>query len=127
MLIGLSDLLWEAFATIMNVTNEKNKKMNFFADPILVSINCDLSLPLDKITYFDDIIRFNCMNKTVYRVKTRYFVDENICHGKIMLPANSLYFSSKCFLSSVSSVKMFPLLTILIVLVNNKIGDSVAR
>ena len=56
MLIGLSDLIWKVFATIMNLTNEKNKKLNFFADPILVSINCDLRLPLDKITCFDDIV-----------------------------------------------------------------------
>ena len=41
MLIGLSDLIWKVFTTIMNLTNEKNKKLNFFADLILVSINCD--------------------------------------------------------------------------------------
>ena len=57
----------------MNLTNEKNKKMNFFADPVLVSINCDLRLPLDKITYFDDIvILFNCVDKIVYREKTLF-------------------------------------------------------
>ena len=76
MSIGLSDLIWKVFATIMNLTDEKNKKMNFFADPVLVSINCDLRLPLDKITYFDDIvILFNCVDKIVYREKTHYFVD----------------------------------------------------
>ena len=42
MSIDLSDLLWKVFATIMNLTNEKNKKLKFFADPILVSTNCDL-------------------------------------------------------------------------------------
>ena len=74
MSIGLSDLIWKVFATIMNLTNEKNKKLNFFADPILVSINCDLRLPLDKITYFDDIIiRFNCTGKIVYREKHAIF------------------------------------------------------
>ena len=72
--IGLSDLIWKVFATIMNLTNEKNKKLNFFADPILVSRNCDLRLPLDKITYFDDvIIRFNCIGKIVYREKHAIF------------------------------------------------------
>ena len=55
MSIGLSDLIWKKFATIMNLTNKKNKILNFFADPILVSINSDLRLPLDKITYFKDI------------------------------------------------------------------------
>ena len=51
MYIGLSDFIWKVFATIMNLTNEKNKKLNFFADPILVSTNWDLRLLLDKITY----------------------------------------------------------------------------
>lgn len=48
----------------MNLTNEKNKKLNIFADLILVAINCDLKLPLDKIIYFYDlIIQFNCDDK----------------------------------------------------------------
>ena len=88
MLIVLSNLIWKVFPTIMNLTNEKNKKLNLFADPILVSINCNLRLPLDKITYFDDIIiRFNCIDKTVYGRKTRYFVHAYVCESKIMLPA----------------------------------------
>ena len=85
MSIGLSDLIWKVFATITNLTNEKNKKFNFFADPILVSINCDLRLPLDRITYFEDIvILFNCVEKIVYREKTRNFVDAYVCKCKIM-------------------------------------------
>ena len=68
--IGLSDLIWKVFANIMNRTNEKNKKLNFFADPILVY---DLRLPLDKITYFDIIIQFNCVDKIVYRKKNTLF------------------------------------------------------
>ena len=86
--IGLSGLIWKVFATIMNLTNEKNKKLAFFADPILASINCDLRLPLDKITYFEDIVmRFICVDKIVYRRKTCYFVDAYVCKSKIMLPA----------------------------------------
>ena len=62
--IGLSGLIWKKFATMMNLTNEKNKKLNIFADLILVAINCDLKLPLDKIIYFYDlIIQFNCDDK----------------------------------------------------------------
>ena len=88
MSISLSDLKWKLFATVMNLTNEKNKKFKYFADPIRVSINCDLRLPLDKITYFDDIIIwFNCVDNIVYRVKTRYFADASVCKIKIMLPA----------------------------------------
>ena len=49
---------------------QNKQKMIFFADSILVSINCDLRLPLDKITYFEDvIIRFNCVDKIVHREK----------------------------------------------------------
>ena len=48
----------------MNLANEKNKKLNFFIDSILMNINCDLTLPLNKIylfifikiNYFYDII-----------------------------------------------------------------------
>ena len=54
--IGLSGLIWKMFITIMNLANEKNKKLNFFIDSILMNINCDLKLPLNKIDYFDDII-----------------------------------------------------------------------
>ena len=88
MSIGFSDLIWKVFVTIMNLTNEKNKKLNFFADPIIVSINSDLRLPLDKITYFEDVvIRFDSIDKIVYRGKTHHFVDVYTCRGKIMLPA----------------------------------------
>ena len=122
----------------MNLTNEKNKKLIFFAAPIFISINSDLRLPLDKIIYFEDIvIRFNGVHKIVYRRKTRYFIDAYVCKGKIKLPAkinlqmshcySSLYFFPKYFLSSVPSVKMFSLLIIPIVPVNNKIVVSVAR
>ena len=133
--IGLSDLIWKVFATIMNLTNENNKKSIFFVDPRLININCDLRLPLDKITYFEDtVIRFNGVDKIVNRGKTRYFVEAYVCKSKIMLPAsicsfycyNSLNFFSKNFFSSLLSAKMFPLLTMLIVPVNNKIEVSVA-
>ena len=68
--------MWKVFASIMNLTNEKNKTKIFFADLILVSINCNQRLPLDKIAHFDDIIiRFNCVHKIIYREKTRYFAD----------------------------------------------------
>ena len=87
MSIGLTNLLWKVFATIINLTNEKNKKLKFFADPILVSINCNLRLRLDKITYFNDIIIwFNCIDKIEYSRKTCYFVDAYVCESKIMLP-----------------------------------------
>ena len=80
MSIGLSDLIWKVFVAIMDLINEKNKKLNFFVDPILVSINCDLRLRLDKITYFDDIIiRFNCVDKTVLEKNDiLYHLDQNI-------------------------------------------------
>ena len=57
---GLSDLICKVFPTFMNLTNEKNKKLIFFADLILVNISCDMKLPLNRITYFNDaIIRFD--------------------------------------------------------------------
>ena len=87
MSVGLTDLIWKVFVTIMNLTNEKNKNLNFFADPILISINSDLRLPLDKITYFEDIvIQFNGVDKIVYRGKTRCFINAYVCKSKIMLP-----------------------------------------
>ena len=63
MSIRISDLIWKVFTTIMNLTNEKNKKLNFFINFILINMNCDLKLPLNKITYFDDIIiKFDCVD-----------------------------------------------------------------
>ena len=80
MSIGLSDLIWKVFVAIMDLINEKNKKLNFFVDPILVSITCDLRLRLEKITYFDDIIiRFNCVDKIVLEKNDiLYHLDQNI-------------------------------------------------
>ena len=88
MSIGLSDLIWKVFATIMNLASEKKKKLIFFADSILVNINCDMKLPLNRTTYFNDaIIRFDSVNEVCYRGKARYFVNTYICKGKTMLPA----------------------------------------
>ena len=70
MSIGLSDLIWKVFVTITNLTNKKNRKLNFFADPILVSKNFDLRLPLDKIMYFEDVvIQFDSDDKIIHRGK----------------------------------------------------------
>ena len=87
MSIELSDLIRRVLVTIMNLTNEKNKKINFFVDSILININCEHKLPLNKITYFDDIIRFDRVDKVDYRRKTHYFVNAYVCKSKIMLPA----------------------------------------
>ena len=85
--IGLSDIIWKVLATIMNLTNEKNKKLILFADSILVNISCDMKSPLNRITYFNDaIIRFDLVNEVCYRGKTHYFVIAYICKGKIILP-----------------------------------------
>ena len=39
MLIDLSDIVWKMFASLMNLTNNRNKKLNLFADPILINVN----------------------------------------------------------------------------------------
>ena len=72
MSIGIFDLIWKVFITIMNLTSEKSKKLNSFIDFILININCDLKLPLNTITYDDVIIRFDCIDKVVYRGKTLF-------------------------------------------------------
>ena len=53
MSIGFSDILLKIFANLMNLTNERNKRLKFFADPILIRKN---SLSINKMTYFDDLI-----------------------------------------------------------------------
>ena len=75
MLISLSDLIWRVFATIINLTNQKNKKLNFFAGTILANINCNLRLPYGLIALI----------KLYTEKKTCYFVDAYICKNKIML------------------------------------------
>ena len=71
MSIGLSYSIWKIFVTIMNLMNKKNKQLNLFADSILVSINCDMKLPLNRIACFNDaIIRFDHVNEVCYRGKT---------------------------------------------------------
>ena len=101
MSIGLSDLIWRVLVTIMNLTKKKNKKLNFFVDSILIDINCDLKLPLNKITYFDDIIiRFDPVHEIDYRGKTCYFVNAYISKGEIMCLLNKIY---NCYLLSLVS------------------------
>ena len=51
MSIALSDLIWRVSVTINNLTNEKNKTLIFFfVDSILININCEHKLLLNKIT-----------------------------------------------------------------------------
>ena len=56
----------------MNLTNERNKRLNFFADPILIKTNCSRKLSLNKMTYFDYlVIHFNKVYNIDYRGKIR--------------------------------------------------------
>ena len=92
MSVGLSDLTRRVFVTIMNLTKEKNKELNFFVDWILININCDLKLPLNKIIYFDDmIIRFDRDDKVDYREKTRCFVNAYVLKAKSCCLLNKIY------------------------------------
>ena len=50
MSIGFSDMIWKASASLAHLTNERNKNLIFFADPILVRINCNQKLSLNKMT-----------------------------------------------------------------------------
>ena len=88
MLIGFSDMMWKVFASLMNLTNERNKKLSFYADPILIKINCNQKLSLNKMTHFDDlVIHFDKVYDVGYRGKIRFVTDAYVCSSKIMLPA----------------------------------------
>ena len=39
MSVGFSDVVWKIFSSLMNLSNERNKKLNFFTDPILIKLN----------------------------------------------------------------------------------------
>ena len=56
MSIGFSDSVCKIFASLINLTNERNNKLKFFTDPILIKINCNRKLSLNKMTYFDDLV-----------------------------------------------------------------------
>ena len=88
MLIGFSDMMWKVFGSLMNLTNQRNKKLNFFADPILTKINFNRKPSLNKMIYFDDlVIHFDKVYDINYREKIRFVTDAYICSSKIMLPA----------------------------------------
>ena len=40
----------------MNLVKERIKKLIFFARLILIKINCNRKLSLNKLTYFDDLV-----------------------------------------------------------------------
>ena len=44
------------FASLMNLVKERIKKLIFFTRLILIKINCDRKLFLNKLTYFDDLV-----------------------------------------------------------------------
>ena len=68
--IGFSDMVSKVFASLMNLANERNKKLNFFYDPILVKLNCNRNLSLNKMTYFDDLVtHYHKINNIDYRGK----------------------------------------------------------
>ena len=88
MSIGFSDMVWKIFASLMNLTTKRNKKLNSFADPILIKINSNRKLWLNKMTYFDDvIIHFDKVYDIDYRGKTRFVIDAYVCSSKVMLLA----------------------------------------
>ena len=67
------------------LNGEKNKKLNFHVDSIVINIDCDHKLPLNRITHL--MIRFDRVRKVDYRGKRRYHVNAYICQGNIMLAA----------------------------------------
>ena len=72
----------------MNLTNERNKRLKFFADPILIRVNSNQRLSINKMTYFDDlVIHFDRVSDIDYKGKIRFVVDAYVCSSKIMLPA----------------------------------------
>ena len=72
----------------MNLTNERNKRLKFFDDPILIRVNSNQRLSINKMTYFDDlVIHFDRVYDIAYRGKIRFVVDAYVCSSKIMLPA----------------------------------------
>ena len=53
---GFSVMVCKIFASLINFPNKRNNKLNFFADPILIKINCNRKLSLNKLTYFDGLV-----------------------------------------------------------------------
>ena len=88
MSIGFSDSVCKIFASLINLTNERNNKLKFFTDPILIKINCNRKLSLNKMTYFDDlVIHFDKVYDIDYRGKITFVLDAYVCSSKIILPA----------------------------------------
>ena len=81
-----SDMVWKVFKSLMNLTNERNKKLNFFTDPILIKINCNQKLSLNKMTYFNVLVfHFDKVYDIDSGGKIRFVVDAYVCSSKIML------------------------------------------
>ena len=81
-------MVWKIFANLMNLTNERNKRLKFFDDPILIRVNSNQRLSINKMTYFDDlVIHFDRVYDIGYRGKIRFVVDAYFCSSKMMLPA----------------------------------------
>ena len=86
--ISFSDMVWKIFATLMKLTNKRNKKLKYFANPILTQINCNRKLLLTKMNYIDNlVVLFDKVYDIDYQEKTRVLISTYVCSRKIMLPA----------------------------------------
>ena len=81
-------MVWKIFPTLMKLTNKRNKKLKYFANPILTQINCNRKLLLTKMNYIDNlVVLFDKVYDIDYREKTRVLISTYVCSRKIMLPA----------------------------------------
>ena len=86
MTIVFPDMVWKIFAILMNLTNKRNKRLMFFADPILIRRNCNQRLSINKMTYFDNlIIHFDRVYDIDFMGEIRFAIDAYVCCSKIML------------------------------------------
>lgn len=66
---------------------EKMKNQFYFAEAILININCDERFHISKMTYFENIIiHINNVKKVCCMSKEKYFVNSYVCKSKNVLP-----------------------------------------
>ena len=90
---GITQALWEVNTELTSKICERTNKNPQLLDNTLIGINAG-HLPIDKITYFKDlVICCDRVKEVKYRGKEKYCINARVISGQILLPHEYQYMS----------------------------------
>ena len=84
----IRNMLDRIFPVINNKLNRSAEKFNWLCSNGLIRIKAG-RIPTYKTTYFKDVkLLFDGVREVNYNELKKYYVDEQVCEGKMLLPEN---------------------------------------